>query len=146
MSTRMLVAILVAVPLAGLAAVIALLVGSGGDDSRPTAAVSEEAGSTQASTTAVPAPAVSRAGVSSVERVETDPRFFRVVRKLIPKDAIAPIYDPAFVSAGQSSLNDTDYVVGLSIAGDARAYSVALLNGREMVNDVVGGVPVLVTW
>ena len=145
MSTRMLVAVVVAVPLVGLAVVIAILVGSGGDDSRPVAAVSEVTGPAPAATTALPTPAVSPGGVSSADRIETDPRFSRV-RRIIPKDAIPPIYEPAFVSARQSSLVDTDFVLGLAIDGDARAYSVALLNSREMVNDVVGGVPVLVTW
>ena len=36
--------------------------------------------------------------------------------------------------------------MGLAINGEAKAYPVEVLNFREMVNDVVGGVPVLVTW
>ena len=33
-----------------------------------------------------------------------------------------------------------------SIEGDARAYSVPLLSRHEIVNDVVGGKPIAVTW
>ena len=37
-------------------------------------------------------------------------------------------------------------MIGLVINSEARAYPVTSLNRREMVNDVVGGTPVLVTW
>ena len=36
--------------------------------------------------------------------------------------------------------------MGLAIDGEARAYPVRELFSREMVNDEVAGVPVLVTW
>ena len=36
--------------------------------------------------------------------------------------------------------------MGVEINGESKAYPVGPLNYREMVNDVVGGVPVLVTW
>ena len=36
--------------------------------------------------------------------------------------------------------------MGLVINGDDRAYPVTTLNRRKMVNDTVGGTPVLVTW
>ena len=34
----------------------------------------------------------------------------------------------------------------VAINGEAKAYAIGPLNGREMVNDTVGGTPVLVTW
>lgn len=37
-------------------------------------------------------------------------------------------------------------MIGLSLNGDAQAYPVAILPFLEMVNDDVGGIPVLVTW
>jgi hypothetical protein len=37
-------------------------------------------------------------------------------------------------------------VLGVSINGESRAYSIPFLSGREVVNDVVGGVPIAVTW
>ena len=71
------------------------------------------------------------------------------VQLLLPDD-IAPIYDPQFVPAADAHLPDDEpddeLVVGSSINGDARAYPAGILYTREMVNDVVGGVPVLVTW
>ena len=66
--------------------------------------------------------------------------------QLLLPDDIPPIYDPQFVSAADADLPDDELVIGSSINGDARAYPAGILYTREMVNDVVGGVPVLVTW
>ncbi len=62
------------------------------------------------------------------------------------RDAIRPIYDPEFGPVAESSLDADELIMGLVIDGDARAYPVTTLRRREMVNDVVGGRPVLVTW
>lgn len=61
-------------------------------------------------------------------------------------DDIAPIYQPEFLSPGEASVPPGELVIGLSINGDARAYPAGVLYNREMVNDTVGDVPVLVTW
>jgi hypothetical protein len=64
----------------------------------------------------------------------------------IPRDAINPVYSPEFVAPGQATLRPMELVMGLEINGDARAYPVGMMRIREMVNDEVGGTPVLVTW
>ncbi len=69
-----------------------------------------------------------------------------IVQASYGRDFLRPIYDPQFVSAADADLEPRDIVMGLDIGGEARAYPVRLLNVREMVDDVVGGVPVLVTW
>ena len=61
-------------------------------------------------------------------------------------DAIEPIYDPKFVTASEARLHPDELVLGLSVNGDSRAYPIWIMNLREIVNDNVGGVPVLVTW
>jgi hypothetical protein len=66
--------------------------------------------------------------------------------QLLPRDGILPIYDPEFALAGHAPYDDNELVIGVEINGEAKAYAIGPLNGREMVNDVVGGVPVLVTW
>ena len=43
-------------------------------------------------------------------------------------------------------LADDDLVFGLAINGDARAYPLRILNWHEMLNDVVGGVPVSLAY
>lgn len=67
-------------------------------------------------------------------------------RQVLPRDAIAPIYEPGFVD-GRSVIwpDDTD-VIGIAEGDEAKAYPVSFLNGREMVVDEIDGVPILVTW
>ncbi len=61
-------------------------------------------------------------------------------------DDIRPIYAPDFVSAANADLPDDELVIGLSINGEARAYPAGILYTRELVNDEVGGAPVVVSW
>ena len=70
------------------------------------------------------------------------------ITSVLPKDAIPAIFDPDFLPSDSSNLQyrDTDLVIGVSIDGDHRAYHVAYLSAREIVNDVVGGKPIAVTW
>jgi len=67
---------------------------------------------------------------------------------VLPQDAIPAIFDPQFVSAAEADaqLAPEDLVLGVSVDGDHRAYGVAFLSSREVVNDVIGGVPLAVTW
>jgi hypothetical protein len=65
-----------------------------------------------------------------------------------PPDGIPPIDDPQFVGvdAADVYLTDAEPVVVLEIDGDARAYPAQILIWHEIVNDVVGGVPVAITY
>lgn len=66
------------------------------------------------------------------------------------EDAIPAIFanDDLFVgaAAGSQEWSDDEPVVGLVVGEDARAYPVRLLSLHEIVNDVVGGRPVAITW
>jgi hypothetical protein len=64
------------------------------------------------------------------------------------EDDIPAITDPAFgADWGEvdASLTDTDRVIGVERAGEARAYPLAVLNWHEVVNDAFDG-PLLVTY
>ncbi len=63
-----------------------------------------------------------------------------------PKDGIPSIDDPRFVPVAEADLPANEPVIGLVIDGDARAYPLRILIWHEIVNDVVGGVPVAVTF
>ena len=67
---------------------------------------------------------------------------------LLPKDAIPSIDNPRFYSIQEA---DAEYepdevVMGVEFNGDARAYPIGLLSSHEIVNDMVGGRPIAVTW
>lgn len=64
-----------------------------------------------------------------------------------PKDGIPSIDEPEFVPLNASAaLEDQEAVIGFSLNGDARAYPIRILMWHEIVNDVVGGQPVAVTY
>jgi hypothetical protein len=67
-------------------------------------------------------------------------------RQVLPRDAIRPVYEPEFVSADDVSWDGEADVIGVEIEGEARAYPVSFLNGREMVIDEIADVPIVVTW
>ena len=67
---------------------------------------------------------------------------------LLGFDAIPAILAPEMASAAAADewMADNEPVVGISINGDNRAYSIPMLSRHEIVNDVVGGQPIAVTW
>jgi hypothetical protein len=69
------------------------------------------------------------------------------VMRGLPRDAIPAIDRPEFVAAGEATfMRDNEPVIGVSIGGEARAYSAWLLNAHEIVNDTIGGRAIAVTW
>ena len=67
-------------------------------------------------------------------------------REKLLRDAISPIYSPKYVTVAESTLADDELVMGIDINGESRAMPVGLMRFREIVNDVIGGVPILATW
>ena len=63
-----------------------------------------------------------------------------------PKDGIPSIDDPQFITVAEAAYDDREPVIGLEIDGDARAYPLSILTWHEIVNDTVGGTPVIVTY
>lgn len=57
-----------------------------------------------------------------------------------------PVHRPGFESANQSKLDASEMVLALNFSGEARAYPVREMAYHHIVNDVVGGVPVAVTY
>jgi hypothetical protein len=66
--------------------------------------------------------------------------------QLLPFDGIPPVYDPQFASAADAPLLDDELVMGVALGGEAKAYPVTVLRFREMVDDELAGIPILVTW
>ena len=71
-----------------------------------------------------------------------------MIATLLPRDAIPSIDSPKFVDVeiGSQQMDDENLIIGVSIEEDHRAYSTAFLSSHEIVNDLVGGKPVAVTW
>ncbi len=65
-----------------------------------------------------------------------------------PKDGIPPVDEPRYesIDAARGWLDDRSPVIALVVDGSARAYPLAILIWHEIVNDSVGGKPVVVTF
>ena len=113
----------------------------------PTTAPAPTSTSAPAPTAAASSAATSDASAPATVSSEDEERELKIVT-LLPFDAIPAILEPEFISAEVASeeLEDHNLVLGLSINGDHRAYSIPTLSSHEIVNDVVGGEPVAVTW
>jgi hypothetical protein len=66
------------------------------------------------------------------------------VRQVIPPDAIPSVDDPTFEAAYAGDPNDR--VVVVESPAEPRAYPLRYLHYHEIVNDVVNGDPVAITW
>jgi hypothetical protein len=65
-----------------------------------------------------------------------------------PPDGIPPIDEPVYetIDAAAQWLQDTSPVMVIDIDDDVRAYPLAILTWHEIVNDIVGDVPVVVSY
>jgi len=64
-----------------------------------------------------------------------------------PRDGIPAIDNPTFTPlASAHGVADSEPVIGLVVHGEARAYPLRILIRHEIVNDTVGGVPLVVTF
>lgn len=63
-----------------------------------------------------------------------------------PRDGIPALDAPKTVSAAGAMLRAHERVIGLEVAGEARAYPLSILVYHELVNDTLGGMPVLVSY
>ena len=64
------------------------------------------------------------------------------------KDDILPTDRPVFETAGEAEkcLTDREPVHVVNVTGDSRAYPLQIMIWHEVVNDTVGGEPVVVTY
>lgn len=65
-----------------------------------------------------------------------------------PKDGIPAIDAPKFVSIAEADawLRDREPVILVELNGEAKAYPLQILTWHEIVNDIIGGTPVVVTF
>ena len=79
-------------------------------------------------------------GIRIVKFEEFDPRLLR--------NAIIPLSDPDYISVAEADriYGDGAPMQHIDVNGDVRAFPVEIMLWHEVVNDTVGGVPVLVTY
>lgn len=73
--------------------------------------------------------------------------FSEVISGGPPKDGIPAIDDPKFEPASQMAhIGAQEPVIMLSMNGEAKAYPLRILMWHEIANDVIGDVPVTITY
>jgi hypothetical protein len=98
-------------------------------------------------------PAQWRAEWPKTDFSKTAVEFTSILSGGPPKDGIPSIDLPKFetlkggtANGWAADIGDTEAVISLSLDGDARAYPLRVLMWHEIVNDVVAGKPVAVTY
>ena len=67
-------------------------------------------------------------------------------QQILPRGRIASIDAPRFVPAAKARIPGDAWVLGVVVQGEARAYSLNLLNQHEIVNDRAGGTTFAAVW
>lgn len=67
-------------------------------------------------------------------------------QQILPRGGIPAIDDPVYVPASEAQIRPEAWVLGVVIDDQARAYSLELLNGHEVVNDTIGDTDFAAVW
>lgn|GEM_PF-3537250 len=82
---------------------------------------------------------------SYLDELEAD--YDRHAVRAAPRDAFDVLDGPEMVIAWTAeTLDEEEYVLGVNLGGEARAYPIGALGSSELLNDVCGGVPIAATW
>ncbi len=96
---------------------------------------------------ALAAPSAWQSEWPNTDFAKTSVDFDEILSGGPPKDGIPSVDDPKFESIeATAELPAQEPVIGLTINGESRAYPLRILTWHEIVNDVVGGTPVAVTY
>ena len=137
--------------LTAAALTLALLALACGGNDAPAPATAEPTASEAATATTAESPAAtptpSPSPTATTAPTEAPEPELEIVT-VLPPDAIPAIDDPAIISAAAADeqLRANDLVIGVSIGGEHRAYGAAFLSAHEIVNDMLGGRAIAVTW
>ena len=72
--------------------------------------------------------------------------LFDNFKQLLLRGQIPAIFEPEYVPATETDIDDDSWVFGVVIENQPRAYSLNLLNHHEVVNDNIGESNFAVVW
>jgi len=74
--------------------------------------------------------------------------YFSSSFRAAPRDAFPVLFNPPMgrVEDGDRILQPNEWVIGIALKGEAKAYPVDVMGFHELINDVVGGTPITVCW
>jgi hypothetical protein len=98
-----------------------------------------------ATTTAANDRVLSTPTVPDIQEQPVAPARDRLISQA--RSGFVPLDDPIFLAADETEyFGDDELVLGVEFAGEVRAYPVRMLRYHHVVNDTVGGEPLLVTY
>ena len=63
------------------------------------------------------------------------------------RGGFVPLDNPVMIAAGEAAyLQPDDRVLGVTVAGESRAYPINMMTYHHVANDEIGGEPVLITF
>ena len=85
-------------------------------------------------------------GAQDADQTVTGGEPYHGVLQYRAKDAKLALVRPSFVSADEAGLPAGVSVVGVSANGEHRAYPLYVLKNHQVVNDLLGGLPIATSW
>jgi len=78
----------------------------------------------------------------------TDPanEFERNSMRAAPRDAFPVLDNPKMTSALEATIEDGEFVIGVVVNKEAKAYPVRVMGIHELLNDDCGGDPITASW
>lgn len=61
-------------------------------------------------------------------------------------DGIPPIDAPVFLEVSRAELKDDEKVFGLTVRGESRAYPLRYMSWHEILNDIIAGEPITISY
>ena len=80
------------------------------------------------------------------ELTDPDKEYDRNSMRAAPRDAFKVLDNPKMAPAKSANLADEEFVIGVVVNGEAKAYSVRVMGSHELVNDVCGKEPIAASW
>jgi hypothetical protein len=79
---------------------------------------------------------------------ELEKEYFSASMRAVGKDAFPVLLNPSMgtVADGDKIIQANEWVIGIALNGEAKAYPIAVMGFHELINDSVGGHPITVCW
>lgn len=81
-------------------------------------------------------------------RLEIEKEYLANSMQAVPRDAFPVLVNPPVgsVADGDKLFRPNEWVIGVAINGEAKAYPVTVMGVHELINETVGGQPITVCW
>lgn len=78
--------------------------------------------------------------------VQVPDDFDRNTRRAVPRDSFPVLSNPRLTPAARAALRDDEWVIGIALKKEAKAYPISVMGIHELGNDTCGGEPIAVSW